>query len=121
MPSPPIVCVDFNGVLDSYTGWHGPQHFDPPRDGARTFLQALVSRGFSVVVFTTRYPDDVWRWLREHRLDQFVADVTDRKPAAHVFVDDRAVCFRGSFHETLADIDTFVAHWETGIPLASGE
>ena len=33
MPSPPIVCVDFNGVLDSYTGWHGPQHFDPPALG----------------------------------------------------------------------------------------
>jgi len=38
--------------------------------------------------------------------------VTDRKPAAHVFVDDRAVCFRGDFDATLRDIDTFSAHWE---------
>jgi len=38
--------------------------------------------------------------------------VLDRKPAAHVFVDDRAMCFRGDFDETLKQIDAFVAHWE---------
>src|SRR3712207_6302999 len=109
----PIACVDLNGVLDSYTGWQGPKHFDAPRPGAREFLAALGARGFEVVVFTTRYADDVWQWLREHELDHLVTDVTDRKPAAHVFVDDRAVCFRGDFAATLAEIERFAAHWET--------
>jgi hypothetical protein len=111
-----VACVDLNGVLDTYTGWKGPSHFDPPRPGARAFLEALGSRGFRTIVFTTRYPDDVWRWLREHQLDGLVAEVTDRKPAAHVFVDDRAVCFRGDFEATLRDIDAFAAHWETTPP-----
>jgi len=62
-------------------------------------------------VFTTRYADDVWKWLR-YGLDGFVSEVTDRKPAAHVFVDDRAVCFRGDFEDTLRQIDAFSAHWE---------
>jgi hypothetical protein len=66
-----------------------------------------------VIVFTTRYPDDVRGSLREHGLDSLVDDVTDRKPAAYVFVDDRAVCFRGDFDQTLRDIDRFVAHWES--------
>jgi hypothetical protein len=108
----PIACIDLNGVLDTYTGYQGDKHYDPPRQGARAFLEALRARGFSIVVFTTRYPDDVWRWLREHRLDDLVADVTDRKPPAHVFVDDRAVCFRGDFEATLRDIERFAAHWE---------
>ena len=108
----PIACVDLNGVLDAYTGWKDPQHFDPPRDGARAFLDALAARGFRIVIFTTRWPDDVWAWLREHRLDDVVSDVTDRKPAAHVFVDDRAICFRGDFDDTLRQIDAFAAHWE---------
>jgi hypothetical protein len=112
-PDLPIVCVDLNGVLDSYAGWRGAGHFDPPRAGAREFLEALKARGFAVVVFTTRYPDDVWRWLGEHDLDSLVSDVTDRKPAAHVFVDDRAICFRGDFATTLSEIDRFSAHWET--------
>jgi hypothetical protein len=108
-----IVCVDLNGVLDSYTGWRGPSHFDPPRPGARAFLESLRDRGFEIVVFTTRYADGVWAWLREHGLADLVADVTDRKPAAHVFIDDRAVCFRGNFEDTLRQVDAFTAHWET--------
>jgi hypothetical protein len=52
-------------------------------------------------------------WLRAHGLDSLVDDVTARKPAAYVFVDDRAVCFRGDFDQTLRDIDRFVAHWES--------
>ena len=111
-PAQPIACVDFNGVLDAYGGWKGPDHFDPPRPGAGKFLEALRTRGFKVVIFTTRYADDVWRWLREHALDHLVGEVTDRKLAAHVFVDDRAVCFRGDFEATLKDIDAFAAHWE---------
>jgi hypothetical protein len=111
-PPRPIACIDLNGVLDSYTGWKGATHFDPPRPGAHGFLESLNARGFQVIVFTTRYPDDVWRWLREHGLEEFVHDVTDRKPAAHVFVDDRAVCFRGDFDATLHEIEAFAAHWE---------
>jgi hypothetical protein len=106
-----IVCVDFNGVLDEYQGWRGPAHFDGPRAGAREFLEELTERGYAVFVFTTRYAPDVWRWLRDNGLDHLVSDVTDRKPAAHVFVDDRAVCFRGDFASTLAQIDDFAAHW----------
>jgi hypothetical protein len=115
---PPIVCVDLNGVLDAYSGWRGPEHFDPPRAGARAFLDALRGRGFEIVVFTTRHPDDVWAWLREHGLADAVADVTDRKLAAHVFIDDRAVCFRGDFDHTLKEVDAFVAHWD--VPAPSG-
>lgn len=74
--------------------------------------RSVASRGFEVFIFTTRYPDDVWRWLRTYRLADLVSDVTDRKPAAHVFIDDRAVCFRGDFTETLRDVDRFAAHWE---------
>jgi len=48
-----IVCVDLNRVLDDYAGWVDDRHFDPPRTGARAFLQALRDRGFDVVIFTT--------------------------------------------------------------------
>jgi hypothetical protein len=108
----PIVCVDLNGVLDTYSGWQGPEHWDPPRDGAAAFLEALNGQGFTVVVFTTRWTNDARRWLEEFDLLRFVAEVTDRKPAAHVFIDDRAVCFRGDYATTLADVAKFTAHWE---------
>ncbi len=83
------------------------------QDKARAFLEALRARGFRLGIFTTRWADDVWAWLRRYSLDDLVCEVTDRKPAAHVFVDDRAVCFRGDFDATLREIDAFAAHWES--------
>jgi beta-phosphoglucomutase-like phosphatase (HAD superfamily) len=112
-PRVPIVCVDLNGVLDAYRGWQHADHWDPPRPGAEAFLRNLTDRGFDVIVFTTRHRTQVRRWLREHQLLQYVSGVTRRKPPAHVFVDDRAVCFRGNYDETLASILAFKAHWET--------
>jgi uncharacterized protein with von Willebrand factor type A (vWA) domain len=116
-PSPPaderlIACVDLNGVLDQYRGWQGEEHWDAPREGAADFLRALRARGYRVVVHTTRWRDDAERWLREHQLFELVDEVTDRKVAAHVFIDDRAVCFRGDYDATLAEVDAFRAHWE---------
>lgn len=111
-PERPLVCVDLNGVLDAYTGWQHPEHWDPPRPGARDFLEQLRARGFDVVIFTTRHPVGVRRWLRTHGLYDLVGAVTRRKPPAHVFVDDRAVCFRGDFGDALREIDGFKAHWE---------
>lgn len=108
----PVVCVDLNGVLDAYTGWRGPDHWDDPRPGAEDFLRALAEQGFRVVILTTRWADDARGWLEIHGLARWVSEVTDRKPAAHVFVDDRAVCFRGDFAETLEEVVRFRAHWE---------
>jgi hypothetical protein len=111
-PSRPLVCVDLNGVLDAYTGWKDPDHWDPPRAGARAFLQALHAHGFDIVVFTTRHPAGVRRWLREHHLHDLVGAVTRKKPPAHVFIDDRAICFQGDFDQALKQVIGFKAHWE---------
>ena len=104
-------------MLDQYRGWKDAAHWDPPRRGASGFLARLAGE-FRVIVFTTRYAPDARRWLRRHGLLRYVTEVTDRKPAAHVFVDDRAVCFRGSFGRTLQAIRSFKAHWEGKRPPA---
>ena len=112
MDTPLTVCVDLDGVLNTFDEWRGPEFFHPPRQGAREFLNALHTSGFRVVVLTVRWHEWVSRWLKEYGLSDFVDEVTDRKPPAHAYVDDRAVCFRGDFGETLQHIIGFRPFWE---------
>lgn len=106
------ICIDLNGVLDTYHGWQGSVTWHPPRAGAREFLRELKARGFEVVVLTTRDPDAARHWLIENGLHDFIDLVTDRKVAAHAYIDDRAVCFHGDFDRALAEITAFTPHWQ---------
>lgn len=110
-PALRTVCVDWNGVLDTYTGYRGPNHFDPPRAGAAEFLAQLKNMGLRVVVLSTRGPQDVRKWLEQHGLAQFVDDVTDRKVPAVAYIDDRALPFRGNYDEVVAALAEFKPHW----------
>jgi hypothetical protein len=107
-----IVCVDLDGVLNDFDGWRGADFFHPPRKGAREFLETLNGMGYRVVVFTVRYGPHVEAWLAEHDLTALVSEVTDKKPPAHAYVDDRAICFTGDFRSALERIRDFRAHWE---------
>lgn len=64
----PLVAIDLNGVLDTYSGWKGPEHWDVPRPGAAEFLDALRARGYHIVIPTTRWRDDAEAWLRKYGL-----------------------------------------------------
>jgi hypothetical protein len=108
----PIVCVDLDGVLNAFDGWKGGEYFHPPRPGAREFLQELNDRGYEVVVFTVRWGPHVEKWLAENGLSEHVSTVTDKKPPAHVYIDDRAICFDGDFYSALEKVASFKAHWE---------
>lgn len=51
-----IVCLDFDGVIHSYTsGWQGPRTIsDPPVPGAMEFIVRLQDAGYKVAVFSSR-------------------------------------------------------------------
>jgi len=105
------ICIDWNGVLDTYVGWRGGLPY-PPRDGAREFLKALNVAGYEVVILSSADPDTIYKWLVEYNMADYVAKITREKVPALVYVDDRAVCFRGDFNWTLAQIIEFKTHWE---------
>jgi len=105
------VAVDFDGVIMKFTGWKGKFVFDEAISGASTFLKALSSE-YRVVIMTAR-PDiaEVWSWLAERNLSQWVDEITNQKVPAFVYIDDRAVQFNGNFFETMRTIAKFKPWW----------
>ena len=102
----PILCVDFDGVLHSYTsGWKGAGVVsDPPVDGAIRWLTKAV-KVFDVAIYSSRSkdPDGIAAmrgWLSDNGLCSCVLNQLDfptQKPPAFLTIDDRAVCFNGKF------------------------
>lgn len=110
----PILCLDFDGVLHSYTsGWQGPAVIpDPPVSGALEFLEEAVKH-FKVCIYSARSGQhggiDAMRiWLLEHGLAGEVFDEIEwptKKPSAFVSLDDRVITFTGEWPDmqTLKD------------------
>jgi hypothetical protein len=88
------LAIDFDGVLHGYSkGWQEGVIYDPPKDGAKEALASL-SEKFNLVVFTTREDlDAVGTWLETHELSPYITSVTNSKPLAVAYIDDRAVRF----------------------------
>jgi hypothetical protein len=110
---PRRICVDFDGVIAQYTGWKGPDHIGAPIPGVEIFLSHLRDR-YRVVVHSTRNIEDIYRWLCFHGLEGFVYLITNKKVPAEVYIDDRAMCFRGSFTEIMARLQNFKPYWKEG-------
>lgn len=119
----PIICVDFDGVIHSYvSGWQGVGVInDPPVKGAIDWLikylpipDAICSmapeyKGPVVQIYSARSKS--WRgrramkkWLIKHGLPscyitENILKFPIKKPHAFLTIDDRAICFKGTFPE----------------------
>lgn len=106
------VALDFDGVLNTYTGWQGADELFEPRPGLENFLKTLQRAGFKLVIYSTRPVEKIQEWLTKYGIDQYIAFVSNEKPLAHCYVDDRAVQFQGSFYHAYMQIGTFRTFWE---------
>ena len=111
--SKPILCVDFDGVIHSYTsGWKGADVVaDGPVPGALPWLRAAMEH-FRVCIYSSRTSQDCGSiamrlWLGKYAsiewgdegAQAFMEEIEfpEQKPAAFLTIDDRAVCFEGDW------------------------
>lgn len=108
----PRLLVDFDGVLHSYeSGWQGADVIeDPPVPGAIDWLIECMLH-FNVFIFTTRARENegkqavrvaIRQWLKDYGYNTTLIQqlsVTNRKQPAILSIDDRTICFNGSFDE----------------------
>lgn len=114
------VAIDFDGVIHRYSkGWQDGTIYDLPVDGALEALAKLRTQ-CSVVIFTSRSTHQVFNWLKEYGVKRITAPVgkwpnhpfwndqeyilvTNEKPSASVYIDDRGIRFE-DWDQTLADL-----------------
>ena len=106
------VAFDFDGVIHSYTsGWLGAEVVpDPPVPGIKESIEALREVGYEVIVVSSRANTyegarAISIYLKRNGIR--VDGITDKKPPALVYVDDRAICFDGNAKNLVEKITNF--------------
>ena len=105
----PILCIDFDGVIHSYTSpWTNAETIsDPPVPGAIEWLESLLDN-FEVCIYSSRSKTDsgisaMIDWLSKWSASDKLIDslkFPTQKPAAFLTIDDRAICFTGTFPQS---------------------
>lgn len=113
--SKPILCLDFDGVIHSYTsGWKGARNIpDDPTEGALEFMLDALRQSWDVAVHSSRAR--YWggrramrHWLYRHAgLNLWYESIEGPgledvrfvllKPPALITLDDRAITFTGEW------------------------
>ena len=107
------ICLDFDGVICESRGKYiKPDVIEgEPIPGAQEAIDYMrIIEGYRIVVYSSRCN---WRigieairaWLSTHNI--VVDQICENKPLAHVYVDDRGVCFNGNWRQTITDITAF--------------
>lgn len=105
------ICIDFDGVIHSYkSGWQGVNIIsDPPVEspsgfGALKWLKELVlSKEFIPMIYSSRSQDESGIQAMKNWFEDYGFKYTSKlefptqKPAAFLTIDDRAICFNGTF------------------------
>jgi hypothetical protein len=117
------VALDFDGVINSYkNGWKGESETDEPVAGAAEGILKLLESGLSVVIYSTRAGSPEGEKTIRDYLRNLIGEsagtirITDRKPIAAVYVDDRAVTFSGDWEEMPGKIEKFKSWVELDAP-----
>lgn len=108
------LALDFDAVLHAYAGWNEGKLSGPMPKARHACL--LLEKDFKLICFSTRAANEegkaaIERWLRQYGFPRM--EVTAEKLPFFLTVDDRAICFTGTWDDKLLEqIRNFVPYWQ---------
>ena len=106
------ILIDLDGVLNEYGKEPFDENFIPKiKEGAVEFIKEVSEIG-ELYLFTTRNLLLSSKWLLENNLDKYFKDVTNVKLPSFLYIDDRCICFKGKYKQTLDEIKNFKVYWK---------
>lgn len=100
------IAIDFDGVIHRYSeGFKGKDNaYDPPNENITEALDHFKSKGYRLVVFSTRPKEVIADWLKNYDLGNYFSDITDIKIPAKIYIDDRGYKFE-NWKKTLEELE----------------
>jgi len=116
-----LICVDFDGTIAKYGTWKGVGVFGDTVLSAQWALTMLKNLGATIIVHTCRKETNlVIDYLKNNKIPYDHVNYSPRnvefklspkKIAADIYIDDKAIGFRGQWRETYLDVVNF-RRWE---------
>ena len=118
--SVPVIAFDFDGVIAQYHGFIAVDDIQEPNAEVVKAMRILQEKGAKIIIHSTRGTEFLKMYCERFSIPfDYINQRPDRegenpgKPIATVYVDDRAVCYRGESAETLVtEIENFKAYWQ---------
>lgn len=114
-----IIAVDFDNTIHEYLSQNQDWTLilDSPVKGAKEALEKLKLNGWFIIIHSARVIDKktykaVKDWLDKYQIYYDEIYYEKSKPFAHIYIDDRALTFRGDWIQTLEEISNFKTYLE---------
>lgn len=106
------ILIDLDGVLNQYGKEPFDENYIPEiKKGAKEFVEEL-SKNADLYLFTSRNLILSAKWLFENKLDKYFKDITNVKLPSYLYIDDRCICFKGEYEQTLQEVNQFKVYWK---------
>ncbi len=114
-----VIAFDFDGVIASYSGFVTKDDIQEPNAEVVKAITLLKEQGHTILLHSTRGDEFLKKYCERFSIP---VDYINRrpdlegenpgKPIAFVYVDDRAICYKGEDAETLvSEILNFKPYW----------
>ena len=107
--------LDFDGVVHKNSkGFHDGTIYDEPLPGTKEAL-SFLSNKYTLIIYTCKANPErplvngktgvelISEWLKKHKLNKYISDITNKKPRALFYIDDKVIRF-DNWSQSLTDV-----------------